>query len=257
MIIYLLKGSFRYCFANRKSMVTVIILATLLNLSVFAVYFQMVFHQSLAGITESAWCVFITLLLTVGYGLVVTRDLIEGGSELPKIVTWDTLKFGFKGLPVLAVYSAIQVFLMGLIAVWFGFPVFDLEEMLLNIADTSKLLFTHDPISTVLFFAISFVLFFITVFFMEVALAQLADSGRFRDAFNIYLSFKNIGRIGWIGYAVDVVYVALAVVILSFISDLLDPYPLLNFIGAVAVSVLIFVIQFGAIGIAFRDIKDN
>ena len=88
-------------------------------------------------------------------------------------------------------------------------------------------------------------------------MAQLADSGRFRDAFNIYLSFKNIGRIGWIGYAVDVVYVALAVVILSFISDLLDPYPLLNFIGAVAVSVLIFVIQFGAIGIAFRDIKDN
>lgn len=257
MLIYLLKGSFRYCFANRKAMVNMIILATLLNSTIFATYLQLVFHKSLTAITESGWCVLVTLILTTGYGLVVTKDLIDGGSELPKILTWDTLKFGLKGFPVLVVYFSIQTFFMELISAQLNFPTFDLEEMLLNIGDTFKLMFSHDPTSTVLFFAVSFVAFFITVFFMEVALAQLADSGRVRDAFNIPLSMKNIGRIGWIEYAADVIYVTVAVVILSFICDLIDPYPLLNFIGAIVVSVLIFTIQFGAIGITFRDSKDN
>ena len=91
---------------------------------------------------------------------------------------------------------------------------------------------------------------------MEIALAQLADSGRIRDAFNISLILKNIRKIGFVSYAVDVTYVTLAIVILTFIGDLIDPYPLVNFLGAILISVLIFVIQFGAIGITFRDIKD-
>ena len=256
MIIYLLKGSFRYCFANRKSMVNMVILAAVLNLTIFVSYFQLFFKQSIAGMIESSWGVLITMFLTVGYGLVVTRNLIDGGSELPKILTLDTLKFGFKGFPVFLFYTAIQTSSMGAIAWLFDFPVFDLEEMLLQFTDTFKLLFTHDPASTVLFFAISFIFFYITVFFMEIALAQLADSRRIRDAFNISLILKNIRKIGFVSYAVDVTYVTLAIVILTFIGDLIDPYPLVNFLGAILISVLIFVIQFGAIGIAFRDIKD-
>ena len=237
-------------------MVNVIILAVLLNLSIFITYFRLLSHQPLPDITQSSWGVLIVMVLTVGYGLVVAKDLMEGGSELPKMLTWDTVKFGVKGFPVFAFYVTVQVLLMGLIAFLFDFPTFNLEEMLLEIADTFKLLFTHDPVSTVLFFSISFITFFITVFFMEIALAQFADSGRFRDAFNIPLIIKNIRKIGWAGYAVDVIYVALAVVILTFISDLADPYPVLNFIVAIIISVLIFVIQFGVIGITFRDIKD-
>lgn len=256
MIIYLLKGSFRYCFANRKSMLNVIILAVLFNLTFFVTYFDVFFNQSLRGITESFWCVLIIMFLTVGYGLAITKDLIDGGKGLPKIFTWNTLKLGFKGLPVFVFYTMIQILVMVFIADLFEFPAFDLEEMILQITDTFKLLFTHDPSSTVLFFAISCIVFFLSVFFMEIALAQLADSGRFLDAFNIRLSLKNIRKIGWVGYAVDVTYVTLAVVILTFIGDLIDPYPLVNFLGAVLISVLIFVIQFGAIGIVFRDIKD-
>ena len=256
MIIYLLKGSFKYCFANRKSMVNVIVLAILLNLSIFITYFRILSHQPIPDITESSWGVFIVMVLNVGYGLVVTKDLIDGGSELPKMLTWDTLKFAVKGFPVFAFYVMIQVVLMEFVSFLFDFPTFNLEEMLLQFTDTFKLLFRHDPVSTLLFFAISFIIFFITVFFMEIALAQLADSGRFRDAFNIPLIIENIRKIGWESYAVDVIYVTLAVVILTFISDLADPYPTLNFIVAVIVSVLIFVIQFGVIGITFRDTKD-
>ena len=255
MIIYLLRGSFQYCFANRRAMVNVIILAALLNTTVFATLLQPFFKPSLTGISESFWGVLISLVLTVGYGLVVTRDLINGGKGLPKLFTWDTLKLGVKGLPVLAFYLFIQVILMSFIASMFGFPAFDLEDMLLEFTDTFHLLFTHDPTSIVLFFAISFVIFFITVFFMEVSLAQLAESGRFLDALNIPLSVRNLRKIGLISYAGDVIYVTLAIVILTFISDWLDPYPVLNFIGAILNSVLIFVIQFGAIGIVFRDAK--
>ena len=255
MIIYLLKGSFKYCFANRRAMVNVIILAALLNTTVFATLLQPFFKPSLTGISESFWGVLISLVLAVGYGLVVTRDLINGGKGLPKLFTWDTLKFGLKGLPVLTFYSLIQVILMEFVADMFDFPAFDLEDMLLEITSTFKLLFTHDPASTFLFFAISFILFFISVFFMEVALAQLADTGRFLDAFNIRLSIQNIRKIGLISYAGDVIYVTLTIVILTFISDWLDPYPILNFVGAILNSVLIFVIQFGAIGIVFRDAK--
>ena len=85
-----LLGSFRYCFGNRKSFITIFLLAILLNATIFLGFVQAFVHQSLDWILGSFWFFIIIFVLMVGYGLIITRDLIDGGKGLPRMLTKDT-----------------------------------------------------------------------------------------------------------------------------------------------------------------------
>lgn len=103
--------------------------------------------------------------------------MINGGKSLPKVQFKELAVFGLKGIVVYTFYLTIQASVLGLISIVMDFPVFDLEELLLEIGETVALFYKHDPISFIVFILLGLITVYVTIFFMEIALAILADGG--------------------------------------------------------------------------------
>ena len=131
-----------------------------------------------------------------------TREVINGGQSLPKF-DFRSIPLGIKATTVFFVYGGIQTLFLFVISRLFNFPTFDFEEFFLKLPETIHLIYTHNPVSSILFFLLSIITLYIGVFFMEIALAQLADGGKFIDAFNLKLIKGYIDKIGWVNYATD------------------------------------------------------
>lgn len=69
----------------------------------------MYWHFDHVGYVGSA----IVLLFLTGYGLVIIKDVINGGTRLPKIEPLKILNFGIKGAVVRFVYVMVQIFYWG------------------------------------------------------------------------------------------------------------------------------------------------
>ena len=138
--------------------------------------------------------------------------------------------FGLKGIVVYTFYLTIQASVLALISFKLNFPTFDLEELILNIHETAALFFEHDSVSFIIFISFGVVTVYITVFFMEIALARLAEGGKLKDAFD-FRSIKHIiDVIGWNAYAIDYTKIVLAIVILVFINHYFNSYGLIGVI---------------------------
>ncbi|WP_406536684.1 DUF4013 domain-containing protein [Methanobrevibacter sp.] len=198
----------------------------------------------------------ISILLT-GYGLSITRDRINHGYRLPKIIPKDVLLLGIKGSIVYTVYIAGQIFILYFIALFFGFPLFNLEEMLLNFNETLHLFYAHNPIYTIIFFIVSASAFYFTSFFSEMGLAKLADTKKLSMAFNFESIYKSIELFGWVHYVRDLTSIVVAIVILTFIQSRLPELFGIEFILWMILGVLIFSTQYLGIGSLYCNIKDN
>jgi len=195
--------------------------------------------------------------LLFGYGMTITRDRINEGVRLPKIMFKDVFVLGFKSFIVFAIYFCVQGYILQIISSPFGFPPFDLEDLLMDAPETVHLLLSHSFVDTLTFLFIGAVLFYATAFFMEIALARLADTGKLRSAFNLVGIKKNIDTIGWAEYAKDYTMIVIAMAIFSYLTIIVFPFDILNYVWGVFLYMLMFVTQFLGIGAIYSRVKEK
>ncbi len=204
------------------------------------------------------WAVLIIIFLEIlflGYGMTITRDRINEGIRLPKIMIKDILILGFKSVIVYLVYLGVQGYILYFICSPLGFPNFDLEDLLMDYPNTIHLLFSHNPVDALVFVVLGAILFYITVFFMEIALARLADTGSIISAFDLVGIKRNIDLIGWKHYAKDYTFIVLAIVLFSSLTHIVFPVDILNYAWDVLLFLFMFVTQYWGIGTIYCKFK--
>ena len=204
-------------------------------LFVFVLLFISSFIQNYVHANGNEYDLFLLRILVFivicGYGMLITKSRINHGIRLPKIVIKDIMFLGIKSGITSFIYFFIQMMVLTYVGFVLGFfLLFNLEELLLNWSDTMNLLFYHEPVSAILFVIFGSVIFYVTTFFMEIALAKLADTGSLRDAFNLMSIKRSIDVFGWRNYAKDCTLIILTIVILSYLISFDIPF---NFIDSI------------------------
>lgn len=197
----------------------------------------------------------IPYIFIAGYGMGITKDVIHNGKRLPKILIKDVVVLGIKSTVVFIVYLTVQGMLFSLVASLFNFPVVDVEDLVMEFFETVHLLFHHDLVATVIFLVIDFVVFYFTMFFMEIALAKLADTSSIRDAFNLIDIKKTIDVIGWRLYAKHYTVIILLLAFFSLLIDIDTPFFGIDYIFKVFLGLLLFTTQYWGIGAVYRIFK--
>ena len=240
----MLKGTVKYCTGNK-----------IFFIYVFAQFllFECITNR-VGGLLKSTSL--IVLLVVLGYGLKVTQDVINGGTSLPKIKLKELVNFGIKGIVVYTFYLTIQASLLGLVSLMMNFPEFDLEEFIVHLHETIALFYEHDPLSFIVFIILGLLIVYGTIFFMEIALAILADGGKLKEAFDFPRIKKTIKIIGWKEYAEDYTKIVASVVILVFINGFFTSYGWISIIIGVITDMLAFTVEYRGIGNIYRGYKE-
>lgn len=191
-----------------------------------------------------------------GYGMSITRSRINHGKRLPKIEIKDIVVLGIKSLIVLSIFVFVQQLILVYVSDSLNFPVFDLEEILLHWLDTIRMLYYSEPVNTVLFVSLGTILFYVSSFFTEIALAILADTGSLLEAFNLKKIKRSIDVIGWTTYTREFTLIILAIVILSYLVSIDLPITFIDSLIDMVLSFFIFVTQYLGIGAIYCRIKD-
>lgn len=235
----IIKSSYDYCAENKLFFIFVLVL-----LFVCQYIANLIKYPFVASV--------IITVIMLGYGLQVTRDIINGGKRLPKIMPKDVFVFGVKGYFIMAFYAGIQLLLLAYFSGYFNFPLFELEEMILNYSDTIQLFINHDIVSFTLFVSFGIIVVYVTSFFMELSLARLADGGSVFNAFKFRRIKHAIDIIGWRSYAWDYTKIILSIVILTYFLHYEIPVHIVDAVSDSILSFLIFVIEFIGIGEVYR-----
>ena len=218
------------------------------------------FFQDVYGDTGDGWMLLILFavsILIIGYGMTITRDRIKNGVRLPKINIKDVIVLGVKSYIVFIVYLFIQGTVLDWISSPFNFPRFELEDMLLDLPNTMNMLISHNHVHAIIFVVVGSILFYITSFFMEIAIARLADTGRILSSFNLSGIKNNIDTIGWVHYTKEYTLIILAIVLFGSLSYVKIPNLILNYIWVIILNFLMFTTQFLGIGAIYSEIKGN
>lgn len=194
--------------------------------------------------------------LMSGYGMLITRDRIRHGVRLPKIIFKDVIFLGVKATIVYALYLWVQGRFLDFVCSPLDFPMFDLESMLFNWHDTIRMLFYHNPIKTLIFLVLGAVIFYSMSFFMEIALARLADTRSILQAFNFVAIKRNIDLLGWENYAKEYTVIVVSIVILLYLQSFQLPHQMIDNLVDIFLGFLIFTTQYLGIGAAYCKVKD-
>ena len=211
-------------------------------------------------LAEDNWIlliIFAVSILITGYGMTITHDRINNGVRLPKINIKDVIVLGVKSYIVFIVYLFIQGTVLDWISSPFNFPRFELEDMLLDLPNTLNMLISHNHLHAIIFVVVGSILFYITSFFMEIAIARLADTGRILSAFNFSGIKNNIDAIGWDHYTKEYTLIILVIVLFGSLSYVKIPNLILNYIWTIILNFLMFTTQFLGIGAIYSEIKGN
>ena len=243
-----LKYTVNYCKRNVLSFAVILILLFTLDYLLNNVEFFSASHRILIFII----C-FIVIVFNLGYGLVITRDIIRNIEKLPKIKFREPLVFGIKSSIIIVIYGIIQFTVLNIIADNFHFHAFELKSAVINFSETIDLFYTHDPINTVLFIILSTIVTYIMVFFMEISLARLADKGSLKSALNIISVKRCIDIIGWKHYTVDYTKLILTITVLTYIKYGIHMSALPYNIFDLIINLLIFIIEYIGIGMIYNE----
>lgn len=242
-----MKTIWNYCTYNKSFFLLILILFV-----PFEYFFDI--HADSDSII-SLLIVLVIGVILCGYGMAITRDRMNNGFRLPKIMIKDILVYGITSYIVYAAYLIVQGLILDLLSSPLNFPEFDLEDLLLELPDTIHTLFSHNPIEAFTFVVLGCIIFYITSFFMEIGLARLADTGSIITAFNLKSIKKDIDIIGWEKYTIDFTNIILAIVFFSALKYIVIPIDILNYAWDVFLDFLVFVAQFWGIGDIYRSIK--
>lgn len=254
MPIKRLKKVWNYCTYSIPFFIFVLILIFLLNsLSDFSLNIKGGWFKYI----ESWMIQAIVTVFATGYGLSITRDRINHGYRLPKIIPKEILILGIKGCIVYMVYFTFQFYILNYIASIYEFPLFTLEEFLLDFSDNFHILVYADHKNALTFFSLSGIIFYITTFFGETGLAKLADTKSLSLAFNLNSVYKSISLLGWKNYAMDITSITIAIVILGYLGSLELFNSWINTIWGTFFGFLMYVTQYLGIGAIYSKIKDK
>ena len=198
----------------------------------------------------------LVFIIVSGYGMSITKSRINHGVRLPKIVIKDIFLMGIKSSIIFCIYVFVQGLILSYVCYSLNFPVFDLEELLLHWSTTINMLYYHNPINTVLFVIWGSIIFYITSFFTEIALAILADTDSLLSALNLPSIKRSIDVVGWGNYAKEYTLIILTIVFLSYLVSLNIPFTFLDSIVDMILSFLIFATEYLGIGAVYCRIKD-
>ena len=250
MPVFKIKKVWDYCTYNKSFFLFVLILFAIVN------FIEQLYDNDIYS--DVLFFIFIISIIALyGYGLTITRDRANKGVRLPKIMPKEIFSLGIKSFIVMGVYIVIQGVLLTLVCSPFGFPAFDLEEMLFHFQETLHLLYIHDPFETLIFLVLGAIFFFITLFFMEIALARLADTGKLLSSFDLISIKRTIDVVGWRHYAKDCTLIIIAMVILSLIKAYTIPVDFLDYIVDIILGLLIFATQYLGIGAIYSEFKEK
>lgn len=244
-----IKNAFKYCTNNKTNLLLVLFFIFLLD------YINNNINYTKYKVLLTALA-YLSTISVMGYGLVVLRDVANNGKNLPEIDVHEILFLGIKGVIVSFVYNILQTFILGVITWKLHFPEFELNEFFLNIPKVIKLFKLHNPTDTILFILLCFVIIYFTSFFMEIGLAVIAHGGTLKDAFKFSFLKKIIDKIGWIDYAMGYTKIILAIVILTYLKYGINMSPLPNTFFDLLIGLLIFVIEYRGMGLAYKNAKD-
>ena len=246
----ILKKVWDYCSYSKKYLLLIFIL--LLVSEVIQEIIQ-------SRVDDYLWfiCQAIVFLIINGYGMEIARDRINNGVRLPKINVKNILFSGFKVVVVMGVYASVQTFILHLFSSPLNFPTFDLEDMLLNWTETIHMLFTHSFNDAVIFLVFGLILFYITTFFVEIAIARLADSRSILHAFNLVEIKRDIDAIGWRNYAVEYTLIILTIVILTYLQSYNVHINIIDNAVNIFLGFIIFATQYLGIGAVYSRIKQS
>jgi hypothetical protein len=217
-----------------------------------------VIKMSFEDMDTDAWLLaFVPYVFISGYGMIITKDRINHGKRLPKILIKDVIVLGIKSTVVSGVYIIVQGAILEFISSPLNFPEFDLEDMLMNMPETMNLLYSHNPVHTVVFIVSSLIVFYFTMFFMEMALAKLADTGSIRDAFNLHGIKKIIDVIGWRTYVKDYTQIIVPIGLYSLLLNIDIPILVLSYAYQMVLVMLIFITQYVGIGDVYNIFKEK
>ena len=245
----ILKRVWDYCAYSKKFLAFIFIL----------LFISSVLQNYIVSIGDSLEITILNIVVyisVVGYGMVITRDRINHGERLPKIVIKDIVVLGIKAGLVMAVYLLAQGMVLDFVCSPLDFPAFDLEDMLLNWAESIHMLYSHNPVDTIFFLVVGSVLFYVFSFFMEIALARLADTNSILKAFNFLAIKRNIDTIGWRNYAKEYTLIIVTIVFLSYLTAFTWPFSFLDSLIDMFISFLVFATQYLGIGAVYSKIKD-
>ena len=247
----ILKKVIDYCIYNKVFFAFIVVLLFI------SAFFQN-YVEYYTGSYSSRWFLFQIAVFVVvsGYGMLITRSRIRHGVRLPKIEIKKIIVFGIKSSVVMGIYLVLQSFILEFVSIFLDFPTFDLEDMLLELPGTLNMLYSHNPVDTIIFVVEGTIIFYITTFFMEIALAKLADTNSFSSAFDLKSIKRSIDIIGWRNYAKHYTLIIFVIVTLSYVISYDLPYLILDIIVDTILSFIIFVTQYLGIGAVYCEIKD-
>lgn len=199
---------------------------------------------------------YIVLIILNGYGMIITRDRINHGYRLPKIILSDVFNLGIKSTVVYGLYVGFQSGLLYFASLFLDIPIFDLHELLLNYQETIYMFFVNSPEYVLTFILVGGLIFYFTTFFAEIGLARLADTKSFFQAFNFVAICKSIRIFGFRKYIVDYTTIIVAIVILTLIKSYSFSDFALDNLWEMVFGFLIFATQYLGIGAVYCDIKD-
>ena len=190
----------------------------------------------------------VEVILFTGYGLFIIHDIINDGNQLPQFQLKNVMWLGIKGLIVITVYMSIQAIGTSVISTALSFSGFELEDMVLNFTHTIHELLNHNPLYDTIFLVSGIVITYVTVFFMEIGLAMLAEGEPLKNSFSLKLIKEKIDKIGWREYFIEYSIVITSIILLTAIASLLRNFGIVT----IMVNFLIFVIEYVAMGMVYK-----
>ena len=202
--------------------------------------------------------VILGILLTIlvnGYGLCITKEVMNNRNSLPKIEFFKSFVFGIKASIVIIIYTAVQFLVLTFVSLVFDFPFISIKEGEILLLNVGSLFTAHGSLETILFIVFVIITFYISTFFLEIALARLADKGKITSALNLYAIKRCLGTIGWGSYTLDYTKLILAIAILAYIKYGIDFVFIGNEVLDMLIGVLIFITEFIGIGMIYKVYK--
>lgn len=256
MPLFKLKIVWEYCSYNMPFFAFILILIFALN-TIRDLSMDYLYSESLTTVLIGSVFVGIITIFLMGYGISITRDRINHGYRLPKIMLGDVFLLGIKSVFVYGIYFVMQLIILKYTSKIFDFPIFDLEELLLNFQDTAHMFFVNDPLYMLKFLLIGGIVFYITTFFVEIGLARLADTKSLLSAFNLVALYKCIKLVGFRRYILECTSIIVAIIILTYLKSFELPEFWIDQLWSTLLGFLIFATQYMGMGAVYANIKDR
>ena len=194
----------------------------------------------------------ITALIYNGYGLSVLRETINSNENLPEFNWLQDIVDGIKVVILFIIYMIIPVFIGIILFVLFGIAI-DITALNQSIST--------NPLTLVSAFSGIAIIYPIVVFIMLVfdvvaiiAMARLAETGRFDSIFEFKEILEKIDSIGWGDYIIFLFALYVISLLIAGVALLIGLIPVVGFIlYLLVVPAVLTIFKSRALGLIYKS----